>query len=155
MAERRLRSELQRYLVAWLVRTDAPTTYVGEAEAEDGKADAIDVTPEGLSPMRVFFDQQTHRPVMLTYEGPQMRMMVRQRGEPAPDPEEMRRRMAEPPKMVTYELRFSDYREVGGIVLPHQMTQSVGGKPTEEWTVSEFKVNPNLKPEAFAKKGKS
>jgi hypothetical protein len=73
-------------------------------------------------------------------------------GGPPPDPEEVRRRMAEPPKMVTYELRFADYREVGGVMLPHQMTQSVEGKPTEEWTVSEFKVNPTLKPETFAKK---
>ena len=155
MAERRLRSELQRYLVAWLMRTDAPMTYVGEAEAEDGKADVVEVQPEGLTPMRVFFDERTHLPLMLTYEAPEMRMMFRQRGGPPPDPEEIRRRMAEPPKMVTHELRFSDYKEVDGILLPHQMTQSVGGKPFEEWTVSEFKVNPNLKSDAFAKKGKS
>jgi hypothetical protein len=155
MAERRLRSELQRYLVAWLMRTDAPMTYVGEAEAEDGKADVVEVQPEGLTPMRVFFDERTHLPLMLTYEAPEMRMMFRQRGGAPPDPDEIRRRMAEPPKMVTYELRFSDYKEVDGILLPHQMTQSVGGKPFEEWTVSEFKVNPNLKPDAFAKKGKS
>jgi hypothetical protein len=169
MAQRRLQGELQRYLLVWLMRTDAPVTYAGEAEAEDGKADVVEVRREGAAPMRVFFDQETHLPLMLTYEGSQPRMLFRQvrpgggRGGdagpanagPAPDPEEMRRRMAEPPKTVTFEVRFSEFKDVSGVLLPHQMSQSVDGKPTEEWTVSQFKVNPNLKPESFAKKTKS
>ena len=57
--------------------TDAEMTYGGEAEAEDGKADVIDVKTGSGTPMRVFFDQETHLPLMLTYEGPQPRMMVR------------------------------------------------------------------------------
>ena len=57
MAQRRLQGELQRYLLVWLMRTDAPITYVGEAEAEDGKADVVEVKPEGGTPLRVFFDQ--------------------------------------------------------------------------------------------------
>jgi hypothetical protein len=163
MAQRRLQGELQRYLLAWLARTDAQMTYGGEAEAEDGKADVIDVKSEGGAPIRIFFDQKTHLPLMLTYDGPQPRMMmVRRPGGapggnpgPPPDPEEMRRRMAEPPKIVTFEVRFSDFKDVNGVMLPHQMSQSVEGKPTEEWTVSQFKVNPNLKPESFTKKNKS
>jgi hypothetical protein len=162
MARRRLQGELQRYLLVWLARTDAQMTYGGEAEAEDGKADVIDVKSDGGTPIRIFFDQETHLPLMLTYEGPQPRMMLRRAGGepggnagPPPDPEEMRRRMAEPPKMVTFEVRFSDFKDVNGVILPHQMAQSVEGKPTEEWTVSQFKVNPNLKPESFTKKNKS
>ena len=164
MAQRRLKGELQRYLLVWLMRTDAPMLYAGEAEAEDGKADVLDVKSEGGTPMRIFFDQKTHLPLMLTYQGALPRMMIRQGGPgaapggnaaPPPDPEEMRRRMAEPPKIVTFELRFSDFKNVSGVMLPHQMSQSVEGKPTEEWTVSQFKINPNLKPESFAKKNKS
>ena len=164
MAQRRLKGELQRYLLVWLMRTDAQMLYAGEAEAEDGKADVLDVKSEGGTPMRIFYDQKTHLPLMLTYQGALPRMMIRQGGPgaapggnaaPPPDPEEMRRRMAEPPKIVTFELRFSDFKNVSGVMLPHQMSQSVEGKPTEEWTVSQFKINPNLKPESFAKKNKS
>jgi hypothetical protein len=164
MAQRRLQGELQRYLLVWLMRTDAPMTYGGQAEAEDGKADVVDVKPESGTPMRVFFDQNTHLPLMLTYEGPQPRMMFRQgrpgaapgaNAGPPPDPEAMRRMMAEPPRMVTFEVRFSEFKNVNGVKLPHVISQSVDGKPTEEWTVSEFKVNPNLKPESFAKGNKS
>ena len=49
-------------------------------------------------------------------------------------------------------LAFAVNKDVSGVKLPHHFTQSVDGKPTEEWTVSEFKVNPNLKPETFVKK---
>jgi hypothetical protein len=152
MQQRRLEGELRRHLLVWLMRTDAPVTYAGEAEAEDGKADVLEVLTDGAPPMRLFIDQETRRPLMLTYQGVMPRMVARQGGGAPPDPEEMRRRMAEPPRQVTFEVRYSDYKSVKGVMLPHLITQSVEGRPTEEWTVSEFKLNPPLKPEHFLKK---
>jgi hypothetical protein len=152
MQQRRLEGELRRHLLVWLMRTDAPVTYAGEAEAEDGKADVLEVLTDGAPPMRLFIDQETRLPLMLTYQGVMPRMVVRQGGAAPPDPEEMRRRMAEPPRQVTFEVRYSDYKSVKGVMLPHLVTQSVEGRPTEEWTVSEFKINPALKPEHFVKK---
>ena len=155
--QRRVAGELQRNLLLLLGRAGAPATYVGEAEAEDGKADVIEVTPEGAPAMRLFLDQQTHLPLMLTYTGVMPRVVVRPAGGPQPTPEEMRKRWEEarsqPPQEVTYEVRLEEYKDVSGVMLPHRMTQSVDGKATEEWTVNTFKVNPNLKPEAFVKKG--
>ena len=52
-------------------------------------------------------------------------------------------------------MHLDDYKDVSGVMLPHRLTQSVDGKPTEEWTVTQYKLNPNLKPESFAKKGSS
>ena len=157
MQQRRLTGELQRDLLLLLGRTSAPATYVGEAEASDGKADVIEVKPEGASPMRLFLDQTTHMPLMLTYTGVLPRMVVRQAGGPQPTPEEMRKRWEEarrqPPQEVTFEVHLDDYKDVGGVKFPHRFTQSVDGKPTEEWTVTSYKVNPNLKPESFVKKG--
>jgi hypothetical protein len=153
MQQRRLQGELARYMVAWLMRTDeAAIAYAGQAEAEDGKAEVLQITPKGGQPMQLFIDAETHLPLMLSYKGNRPRMVMRQAGAPRPDPEEVRRRMAEPPQEVTYELRFSDYKAVDGVTLPHQMTQSVDGKATEEWTIGTFKVNPALKPETFVKK---
>ena len=63
--------------------------------------------------------------------------------------EEARR---QPPQEVTFEVRLEDYKDVNGVMLPHLITQSVNGKPTEEWTISEYKVNPTFKPDAFTKK---
>ena len=152
MQQRRLDGELRRHLLVWLMRTDAPVTYVGEAEAEDGKADVLEVLTDGAPPMRLFIDRETRLPLMLTYQGVMPRMVVRRGGGAPPDPEEMRRRMAEPPRQVTFEVRYSDYKSVKGVMLPHLVTQSVEGRPTEEWTVSEFKINPALEAEHFVKK---
>ena len=159
MQQRRLTGELQRDLLLLLGRTTAPATYVGEAEASDGKADVVEVKPDGAAPMRLFLDQSTHMPLMLTYTGVMPRMVVRQAGGPQPTPEEMRKRWEDarrqPPQEVTFEVHLEDYKEVSGVMLPHRFTQSVEGKPTEEWTVTSYKVNPSLKPESFVTKGSS
>jgi hypothetical protein len=43
------------------------------------------------------------------------------------------------------QIRFSDFRSVGGVLLPHVMTQYVGGKIDTVWTVERYDVNlPNI-----------
>lgn len=166
MQQRRLEGDLRRYMLSWLARTDAPATYVGEAEADDGRADVIEVRPQGGTAMRLFLDQRTHFPLMLTYEAAMPRVFTRRGGQGgqgaagapggpaagAAPSDQMQRRLAEPPQQVTFEVRYEDYRNVDGVMLPHLITQSVNGKPTEEWIIDRYRVNPNLKPESFAKK---
>jgi hypothetical protein len=71
-----------------------------------------------------------------------------------PSPEEMRRRMEQmpPPAPSTVNLYLADYKKVDGVMLPHRLTQSVDGKPVEEWTIEKVKVNPSLKADFFDKK---
>jgi len=148
MQKRRLEGELRRYLLVWLLRTDAPVKHAGRAEAEDGSAEVLEIETEGAGPMRLFLDEQTMRPLMLTYEGfrPRVRMMRRQPGAP---PAAGDAPANEPPQRVTFELRFDDYREVGGVMLPHRLTESIGGEPAEEWTIDRYKVNPSFKASHF------
>jgi hypothetical protein len=76
-----------------------------------------------------------------------------QRGQP-PDPEEIRRRIeqAGPPKPVAVNLFLADYKKVDGVMIPHRLTQSIDGKPVEEWTLEKVKVNPTIKADLFEKK---
>ena len=152
MQARRMKGELARHTLALLLRTDAPVTYVGVAEAEDASADVLEVTPEGQAPVKVFIDQATRLPLMISYEDvlPRMRMA---RGGQRPTPEEIEKMRREPPQKATFEVRYGEYRKVGGITFPHLMTTSANGEVTEEWTVDRLKVNPPLKPDAFVKKG--
>lgn len=156
MQQRRLAGELHRLMLAFLLRTEAPITYVGTAEAADGTAEVLEILTPDARPMRLFLDQQTHQPLMLTYEGVLPRVFTRQAGGPGggarPDPEEMRRRTAEPPQLVTFELRFDDYKAVNGVMLPHLLIQTTGGQATEEWTITRVKLNPSFKSDAFTKK---
>jgi hypothetical protein len=150
--ERRMKSERARYSLIWFLKSDAPVTYAGVAEAPDGKADVLEIKPEGAAPMKLFVDQESHKPLMLTYEGVLPRMIMRGQGQ-RPTPEEVEKMRKEPPQQVTYEVHFSEYKKVDGVLLPHLISQSVNGDVSEEFTIEKYKLNAPLKPADFAKKG--
>jgi hypothetical protein len=78
------------------------------------------------------------------------------RGDPGqrPNPDEVRRRMESmpPPAPSNVSMFLADYKKVDGVMIPHRLTQSVDGKPVEEWTIQKVKVNPSLKADFFDKK---
>jgi hypothetical protein len=150
--ERRMKSERARYSLIWFLKSDAPVTYAGVAEAPDGKADVLEIKPEGAAPMKLFIDQESHKPLMLTYEGVLPRMIIRGQGQ-RPTPEQIEKMRSEPPQQVTYEVHFSEYKKVDGVLLPHLISQSVNGNVSEEFTIEKYKLNAPLKPADFAKKG--
>jgi hypothetical protein len=170
---RRMKAELQRWRLALFAAADEPLTHAGVAESPDGKADVFEIKDDRGQPLRLFIDQRTHLPLMLSFQEVRPRMMMRgapggpggrgQGGPGAPgaggqrpDPEEIRRRIeAEgPPKPSAINLYLGEYQSVDGIMLPHRITQSVDGKPSEEWTIEKVKVNPAVKAEMFEKKEK-
>ncbi len=163
----RVRAEIARYLIAFLLAAPAGQSvewsYVGEAEAEDGKADVLDAKGADGFNARLFLDKQTHRPLMLTYRSsePVMRMMTRM-GPPPQGAGAPAQRDAQPPADMPppdmqereTEVRFADYRAEDGIMWPHQLTFAREGEVSEEWQIKSFKVNPQFKPDQFQKKGK-
>ena len=72
-------------------------------------------------------------------------------------PEEREKRMRDAMERapeVDVRLAFADYKTVNGISLPHRIVRSEGGTPTEETTISKYKINPSLKADKFEKKEK-
>lgn len=143
-------------------------SYGGEAEAPDGVADIIEVKSKGIGlDAKLFLDQKTHRPLMLSYLGrkPVARVMTRPMTTDGPQkksPEELEKEMkdarekamaqaaAEP--MVEIQLRYEDYQAENGVTLPHRISRTVDGQVTEEWALTKFKINPNIKADKFEKK---
>jgi hypothetical protein len=164
MQSRALRKELARQLLSWLLITPDSLpleySYAGEAETKDGKADAIDVKGPDDFAVRLFLDKQTHRPMLLSYRGPQPRvgMVRRQMGGPE-DADKQRKeieskaasQMDQPPPMADIEIYFADYRAEDGILMPHRITRAVNGQFSEEWELKKFKINPPLKADLFKK----
>lgn len=169
----RARGELARLLLGMIAGPQpgfaVTYSYAGSAESPDGKADAIDVKgPDGFA-ARLFIDVETHLPLMLTYTAPEARVITRMAAPgarpggtktrtPADLTPEERERIekerqaleAEPPKMVEYRLFFSDYRDVGGVSLPHRIVRGTTSATTEEWEVKSYKVNPTIKADRFS-----
>ena len=160
-AVRNARADLARTVLAFLLTSPASLplefTSAGEAESDEGKADVIDAKGAGSFAARIFIDQKSHRPLMLTYRGVAPRVMIQTQQGPPPD--EGRGQHGEPapgatpamppPQIVDITLYLDDYRPVDGVMLPHHMTRSVDGKPTEETTFKTIKVNPAFKPDTF------
>ena len=228
------RAEFARMLLGMLLISPSSFqvefSYLGEAKSPDGTvADAILAKGPGDFKLALYFDQQSHKLLMMNYKARQQLFQMRRgagggpggpdggrggrtggqgapgagqgavqpgqgeqrpqmtgpgrpdggqggrpggqgapgggqgqpgQGEqrPQPTPEErekflkeMETRMANAPE-VEYRWIFEDYKNVGGINLPHRLTKSEAGKPNEELVISKYKINPKLSPDKFVKK---
>lgn len=165
MYRRTFRTEWARLLVGLLLTSPqsfpVEFKYAGEAEAEDGRADVLDATGPDNFAARLFLDKQTHLPLMLTYKT-QMRRMVggpggggtvqMRHGMSQAEMDKMVKEMADktgPAQEVEQQIRFSEYKRVGGLMLPHRISQGEDGQVREEWEVTKYEVNPRLKADTF------
>jgi len=173
-------TEASRLMLGWFAMAhpaiNAQYTYAGDAESPDGKAYVIDVKNADTFAARLFIDQQTHLPLMVTYKAAQPRTMMQGAGGQAmvsgggahtvtmsasmsdeekkkaqADMEKQVREMSrQPAPMVDYTVFFDEWRDADGVKFPFKMRRAMGSETTEEWTVSKIKVNPKIDPKRFA-----
>ena len=166
---RQYQMEFARYLLAILSMPPPSLAveykYAGESEVDDAHADVLEVSgPDGFA-ARLFFDKQTHVPLLLSYRGNKPRIMT-QFTAPADrnlKPEEAIKKAKEeadkriaagpPPKpeQVDFFIRLTDYKKVGGLLLPHKLTFLTETDVSEEFTVAKYQVNPQFKSDKFQK----
>ena len=166
MAELRARqADVSRFLLMWLLRSDAaPLPWVGIAESPDGKADVLEARYADGQPTRLFLEAASHMPLMLQWQAAPARAggagrrgggrgAAGQAGAPAPGaaPGAAAAGPAGPPQPVTFDMTFSDHREVNGIRLPHVITRGTNGMTTERWTITRYRVNPSIAAETFTR----
>ncbi|HUU33864.1 MAG TPA: hypothetical protein VMW48_07350 [Vicinamibacterales bacterium] len=69
-------AEMQRWMFALLGNPADDVSYAGVAESPDGKADMIEMTDARGQALRLFVDQETHLPLMLSYSEIRPRIMM-------------------------------------------------------------------------------
>ncbi len=167
--KRSLQIEMARYLLALTLA--APDSfavefkYAGESEVEDAKADVLDVTGPNKFAIRIFFDKQSHLPLLLSYRGPKPRIMTMTRptGGASAKPEDIKKAREEAEKKLEAEapaqreeadfyIRLSDHKKVGGLLLPHKFTFLTDTEVSEEFEISKFQMNPQFKADRFEKR---
>jgi hypothetical protein len=171
---RQRQGDLSRLMLIWLLSTDAPVTWIGEAQSPDGMADVLEVRPaDGGAATRLFLDTTSHMPLMITWQGNAGQFGARRGGgrgargaadgaagappdgpppAAAPGDQAQAPRRGGPPPQVTLQMALSDYKTVGGIKLPHTIARVVAGQTTEEWTISSYKLNQTFKANTFEQK---
>jgi hypothetical protein len=116
-------------------------TYVGQAEAPQGKADVVGVTGPADFRARLFISSETHLPIMLTWQAP---APGGRRGGPPPAGGSS---AASQP--VEQRMYFADYRDVDGLKLPFRIRRGVGADTTEETTFDRFRINARVDARRF------
>ena len=108
-------------------------TYVGQAEAPQGKADVLEARGAPDVTMRIFIAQETHMPIMISWQAapPPARG-----GGPPAAPQENR-------------LYFADYRDVDGMKWPFRLRRAQGADTVEETTFDRFQVNRRIDAKKF------
>jgi hypothetical protein len=123
-------------------------TYIGQAEAPQGKADVLEATGANSFKIRFFVNSETHLPIMVSWTPPGRPAMPGRMSGPgtAAAPPAAPAAPQPPPESRLY---FSDYREVDGLQLPFRLRRGLGTNTTEETTFDRFRINAKIDPRRF------
>jgi hypothetical protein len=120
----------------------------------DNKPCNLVVAEVGGSSVKLYLDRSTNLPVMMSYMGEQMPMILHFTKEaPVPanggDKDVMFFRKADGPEATTeFQVRFDDYRSEGGVQLPYRWTTTAGDM-REVFDVTSYEVNPSNISDSF------
>ena len=164
------RADFTRYALAILLAAPASVAveyrYAGDSDVEGAAAEVLDVTGPDKLAFRLFFDKKTHLPLLLSYRGQKPRIVTRtisSSGEKKTDPEDAIKKAKEqaekdsatnvPAKTdeVDFFIRLTDYKNVGGLLLPQKLTFLTEDQITEEFKISKYELNPKFKSSKFQK----
>lgn len=165
--KRAIQVEMARYLLATTLASTSSFIldfkYAGESDVEDIKAEVVDVTGPDRFALRIFFDKQTHLPLLLNYRGPKPRIMTmtRQAGS-SHKPEDIKKAREEAekkmaadgppvPEEAEFYIRLTEHKKVSGLLLPHKFTFLTDTEVSEEFEISKYQMNPQFKADKFEK----
>jgi hypothetical protein len=133
-SRKQLRADFTRHLLALLLASPASgaltITEAGDYNLAGVQTSAFDLKGPDEFAARIFVDAKTFLPVRMSYVGRPAAITVTQ---------------AEPAEVKTIEKKidvtFSDYRPVGGVMLPHRFRAEADGALIEEFETREYHLN--------------
>jgi uncharacterized cupin superfamily protein len=123
---------------------DVEYLYGGETSVDGTSCNIVEARFGGAS-IKLFLGKDSNLPVMMSYQGEKMPvMMFKMHDGEAPSAEKVKvfNHKLSAPEMAEFQVRFSDYRNVNGVLLPYKWTQTVGGQADEVFDVTGYEVNP-------------
>lgn len=133
--------------------TDVSYNYAGEADV-DGSSCNIIVAQTGGESFKLYLDKSTSLPRMLTYQAVKpfvfrFNKEDAQAGGEKQDRILVRREAGEAAETAEFQVKFSDYRSVGGLQLPFRWTQTTGGQTDQTIDIVNYEINPEGIAEKF------
>ena len=135
--------------------TDASYNYAGETEV-DGSACHVIVAQTGGESFKLYLDKSTSLPRMMSYQAVKPLIFRLNKADTKATGEKenhilVRRAPGEALETAEFQVKFSDYRSVGGVQLPFRWTQTVGGQTDQTVDIVNYEINPSNIAEKFSK----
>jgi hypothetical protein len=124
-------------------------TYVGQAEAPQGKADVIEAKGPANFTARLFVYSETHLPIMVSWQGPAAPAGRGGSAPPAGAAAAGRAAGGAAPQGVENRIYYADYRDVDGMKFPFRLRRAVGSDTVEETTFDRFRINAKIDARKF------
>lgn len=119
---------------------DVSYKFAGEGDVDGYPCNIIEVASQGNS-FKLFIDASSDLPRMISYAGHGAVFFHKADADGMTKEAlvEIKEEMAKP---VERQVRFSDFRSVDGLLLPHRWTETVGGKQSQIFDVTSYEINP-------------
>lgn len=128
--------------------SDVSYTYAGEGDVDGNSCDIIQAQPANSSAIKLYLDKSSHLPLMMSYQGmkPMEFRMERDnaKGDVANKDVKVFVRKSDASEAATqeFQIKFSDFRSVGGVQLPYKWIQTANGQSDQTVDVVNYDVNP-------------
>ncbi|MBA2495053.1 MAG: hypothetical protein H0V31_10215 [Acidobacteria bacterium] len=132
---------------------DVSYIYAGEGDVDGNSCDVISAQTSGEA-FKLYLDKSTHLPRMMSYQAVKPMIFKFNKDDGKANGEKDTKiflRHAEAEEVAEFQVRFSDYRTVGGILLPFRWTQTVGGQADQTVEIVNYEINPANIAEKFNK----
>ncbi len=138
-------NEMLRTTMALLLtapeNSGASYKYAGSGNVDGNPSNIIEVSSNGSS-FKLYLDASTNLPQMVSYQSNQNMFFFKKGENQKIEKEALIEMKKDLGKSVEHQVKFSDFRSVGNLLLPHRWTKSVGGKPSQNTDITSYEINP-------------
>jgi hypothetical protein len=125
---------------------DVSYTFGGETDVDGTPCNLVNAEFAG-STIKLYLSKASNLPIMVGYTGHAVPVMFKMTRAPegsdtSKDFVFFKRDEGNSAAAVDYQVRFTDYRSVGGVQLPFKWATSTGGRTTEVLDVTSYELNP-------------
>jgi hypothetical protein len=124
---------------------DVSYTFAGETTIDGAEANIIDVDAAG-SKFKLYLDKSTNLPKMISYLAAPLKVAKFEKSDAADGAAQSEFKVLvksmDAAELVEHQLKFSDFRSVGGLLLPHRWTQTTAGGPDQTIDITNYEINP-------------
>lgn len=138
-------NELLRTTLALLLTApegyDVGYFYKGESTIDGFSVNVIEAQTNGSS-IKLFLDKSSNLPRMINFIGLNFPQLIKFEKPVGDFPKELIMESGDFGGSVEHQIKFSDYRSVGGLLLPFAWTETVDGRQSQNVNVTNYEINP-------------